>query len=63
VFYAYALLPMAVRQLSDLFDKITLHDAPRCVVDSASRWPEVATVARNKILAEFRGMLRNFEKF
>jgi hypothetical protein len=48
-----------------LFDKSILHDPPLFVVDSASRWLEVATVVKkggdNKILAEFRGMLRNFE--
>jgi hypothetical protein len=37
----------------NLFDKITLHDAPHCMVDPASQWPEVATVVRKVVLMKF----------
>jgi hypothetical protein len=36
-----------------LFDKITLHDAPYCMVDPASRWPEVAMVGRKVVIIKF----------
>jgi hypothetical protein len=36
-----------------LFGKVTLHDAPHCMVDPASRWPEVATVVRKVVIMKF----------
>jgi hypothetical protein len=36
-----------------LFDKITLHDAPHCMVDPASRWSGVATVVRKVVIMKF----------
>jgi mevalonate pyrophosphate decarboxylase len=36
-----------------LFDKITLHDAPHCMVDPASRWPEIATVVTKVVIMKF----------
>jgi hypothetical protein len=40
-----------------LFDKSTLHDPPFFVVDSASRWLEVATVVKEVVIIKF---WRNF---
>jgi hypothetical protein len=36
-----------------LFDKISLHDTPHCMVNPVSRWPEVATVVRIVVIIKF----------
>jgi hypothetical protein len=53
-----------------LLDKITLHDAPYCMMDPASRWPEVATVVRMVVIIKFLlnfvacyGTSNNFSSF